>query len=185
MDAKSILLGLILIALGTNAYFTYTLSEQVKDLHNENVVLWHKLDSVQTAQAVKATKPAGNSNKSIGSVIASELERSIRESERAEAARKAAQKVTVTTKYRLEDRYVSGGVDIPDVLGKESGEVTLNISVDHIVKVKSAQLASYSGITDEEVLEACKKAALKTSFNYNSDAPERQEGTITYIFKKK
>lgn len=40
-------------------------------------------------------------------------------------------------------------------------------------------------ITDPEVIESVRKAALQTDFNTNFDAPELAEGTITYTFKKK
>ena len=50
-----------------------------------------------------------------------------------------------------------------------------------------AKLQSVTGITNEEVIEACKKAALKTNFNYNSDIgyDTKQSGTITYTFSAK
>ena len=37
---------------------------------------------------------------------------------------------------------------------------------------------------DEEVLEASRKAALQTNFNYDSSAENPMSGTITYTFKK-
>lgn len=106
------------------------------------------------------------------------------------AAKKANQnapKKTVTPRlkvkssYRMEDRY-SYGVDDPQELGNAEGIVKLDITIDIYGQVKSAKLNSASTITDEEVIEACKKAALKTMFNLNSDAPKLQQGTITYTF---
>lgn len=106
------------------------------------------------------------------------------------AAKKAnenAPKKTVTPRlkvkssYRMEDRY-SYGVDDPQELGNAEGIVKLDITIDKYGDVKSAKLNSASTITDEEVIEACKKAALKTRFNYNYDAPKLQQGTITYTF---
>ena len=38
---------------------------------------------------------------------------------------------------------------------------------------------------DTEVIESVRKAALKTDFNTDFDAPQAAEGTITYTFKKK
>lgn len=84
--------------------------------------------------------------------------------------------------YRMEDRYVSYRVKDPDVRGNAEGIVKLDITIGVLGDVKSAKLNSASTITDEEVIEACKKAALKTDFNYNSDAPKLQRGTITYTF---
>lgn len=88
----------------------------------------------------------------------------------------------VKSSYRMEDRYVSFEVYEPQELGTAEGIVKLDITISTSGQVKSAKLNSASTITDEEVIEACKKAALKTSFNYNSDAPKLQQGTIIYTF---
>lgn len=90
-------------------------------------------------------------------------------------------RLKVKSSYRMEDRY-SYGVDDPQELGNAEGIVKLDITIDIYGQVKSAKLNSASTITDEEVIEACKKAALKTMFNLNSDAPKIQQGTITYTF---
>lgn len=90
-------------------------------------------------------------------------------------------RLKVKSSYRMEDRY-SYGVDDPQELGSAEGIVKLDITIDIYGQVKSAKLNSASTITDEEVIEACKKAALKTMFNLNSDAPKLQQGTITYTF---
>lgn len=92
-----------------------------------------------------------------------------------------APRLKVKSSYRMEDRY-SYGVDDPQELGSAEGIVKLDITIDIYGQVKSAKLNSASTITDEEVIEACKKAALKTMFNLNSDAPKLQQGTITYTF---
>lgn len=90
-------------------------------------------------------------------------------------------RLKVKSSYRMEDRY-SYGVYDPDELGNAEGIVKLDITINYSGDVKSAKLNSSSTITDEDVIEACKKAALKTNFNYNSDAPKLQQGTITYTF---
>lgn len=90
-------------------------------------------------------------------------------------------RLKVKSSYRMEDRY-SYGVDDPQELGNAEGIVKLDITIDKYGDVKSAKLNSASTITDEEVIEARKKAALKTRFNYNYDAPKLQQGTITYTF---
>lgn len=90
-------------------------------------------------------------------------------------------RLKVKSSYRMEDRY-SYGVDDPQELGNAEGIVKLDITIDIYGQVKSAKLNYASTITDEEVIEACKKAALKTMFNLNSDAPKLQQGTITYTF---
>lgn len=90
-------------------------------------------------------------------------------------------RLKVKSSYRMEDRY-SYGVDDPQELGNAEGIVKLDITISTIGQVNSAKLNSASTITDEEVIEACKKAALKTDFNLNLDAPKLQQGTITYTF---
>lgn len=93
-----------------------------------------------------------------------------------------APRLKVKSSYRMEDRYVGYKVYEPQELGNAEGIVKLDIAIDFLGDVKSAKLNSASTIIDEEVIEACKKAALKTNFNYNFDAPELQQGTITYTF---
>lgn len=90
-------------------------------------------------------------------------------------------RLKVKSSYRMEDRY-SYGVYDPQELGNAEGIVKLDITISTSGQVKSAKLNSASSITDEEVIEACKKAALKTDFNINLDAPKLQQGTITYTF---
>lgn len=90
-------------------------------------------------------------------------------------------RLKVKSSYRMEDRY-SYGVYDPEELGNAEGIVKLDITISTIGQVNSAKLNSASTITDEEVIEACKKAALKTDFNLNLDAPKIQQGTITYTF---
>ena len=90
-------------------------------------------------------------------------------------------RLKVKSSYRMEDRY-SYGVYDPQELGNAEGIVKLDITISTIGQVNSAKLNSASTITDEEVIEACKKAALKTDFNLNLDAPKLQQGTITYTF---
>lgn len=91
-------------------------------------------------------------------------------------------RLKVKSSYRMEDRYVDYEVYEPQELGSAEGIVKLDITISTIGQVNSAKLNSASTITDEEVIEACKKAALKTDFNINLDAPKLQQGTITYTF---
>ena len=95
------------------------------------------------------------------------------------------QKIEVMATYRIEDRYVSyGGIEKPDYVGEEEGQVVVNISVNHFGDVKKTSINKASTITDQEVLESARKAALKTDFNMNTDAPIFQSGTITYTYKR-
>lgn len=65
----------------------------------------------------------------------------------------------VKSSYRMEDRYVRYEVYEPQELGTAEGIVKLDITIDKYGDVKSAKLNSASTITDEEVIEACKKSS--------------------------
>ena len=189
MKGNTALLIIILLALGGSLYLSYTNFQQIQLLRQENTTLWVKLDSVQQIVNKKPVKQkAAPASQSTGSPFLDLLIQMGEESEREAAAARAKQKVTVSSKYRLEDRYVSyGGVENPNYIGTQAGEVVLNIYVDRYGKVKSAKLQSVTGITDEEVIEACKKAALQTDFSSNTDLDydSKQAGTITYTFTAK
>lgn len=68
-----------------------------------------------------------------------------------------APRLKVKSSYRMEDRYVSFDVYEPQELGNAEGIVKLDITINYSGDVKSAKLNSASTITDEEVIEACKK----------------------------
>lgn len=185
MKGNTVLLIIILVALGGSIFLSYTNFQQIQLLRQENTALWVKLDSVQQIVNKKPVKQkaAPAATQTTGSAFLDFLIQMGEESEREAAAARAKQKVVVSTSYRLEDRYVSYMVKEPSLLGTEVGEIVLEISVNHMGDVKSAKLKSATGITNEEVIEACKKAALQTSFNYDSDKRgPNQPGTITYTF---
>ena len=166
MKGNTLLLLLVAVMLGCTLYVSYTNFQQIQMLRQENADLWVKIDSVQQIcnkkpikqSAAPAAKPATSGNTLFDYLIRWE-----EESEREAAREKAKQKVVVSTKYRLEDRYVSGRVQEPEFLGNQTGEVVLNISVDYSGDVKSAKLQSAIGITNEEVIEACKDITRLTS----------------------
>lgn len=190
MKGNTVLLIIILVALGGSLYMSYSNLQQVHLLRQENSMLWEKLDSVQQIVNKKPVKQkaAPAASQSTGSPFLDLLIQMGEESAKEAAAERAKQKVTVSSKYRLEDRYVEyGGIENPDYIGAQPGEVVLNIFVDRYGKVKSAKLQSANGITDEDVIEACKKAALQTDFSSNTelDYDEKQTGTITYTFTAK
>ena len=91
-------------------------------------------------------------------------------------------RVAVTAKVKVENRYVSGKTYVPNVTSGPIGVVVVNVSMDNIGIVGSASIGSGTTITDEDILDLCKEAALKTSFSYNPDAPRKSVGTITYTF---
>lgn len=136
------------------------------------------------ASKSSASKPAPTGVVSFINELVGDAQEEYRAAKKAndKAPKKAVvPRLKVKSSYRMEDRY-SYGVDDPQELGNAEGIVKLDITIDKYGDVKSAKLNSASSITDEEVIEACKKAALKTRFNYNYDAPKLQQGTITYTF---
>lgn len=183
-------------------YFTFKNYEDIKELRDENAFLRDTIDSLlcqpatasikegigkpeeKSAAAQPDEKPALTGVVSFINELVDDAQEEYRAAKKANenAPKKAvAPRLKVKSSYRMEDRY-SYGVDDPQELGSAEGIVKLDITIDIYGQVKSAKLNSASTITDEEVIEACKKAALKTMFNLNSDAPRLQQGTITYTF---
>ena len=187
-------------------YFTFKNYDDVKELQNENAFLRDTIDSLLCQPATASIKdgigkPEETSERNVAAdksdekpaptgVVSfiNELVGDAQEEYR--AAKKANEnapkkavvpRLKVKSSYRMEDRY-SYGVYDPQELGNAEGIVKLDITISTIGQVNSAKLNSASTITDEEVIEACKKAALKTDFNLNLDAPKLQQGTITYTF---
>ena len=91
-------------------------------------------------------------------------------------------RVSVTAKVKVENRYVSGTTYVPKVTTGPTGIVVVNVSMDNVGIVGSASIGSGTTITNEDILDLCKEAALKTHFAYNPDAPRKSVGTITYTF---
>lgn len=183
-------------------YFTFKNYDDVKELRNENAFLRDTIDSLlcqpatasikedigkpekKSAAAKPDEKQAPTGVVSFINELVGDAQEEYRAAKKANenASKKAVTpRLKVKSSYRMEDRY-SYGVDDPQELGNAEGIVKLDITIDIYGQVKSAKLNSASTITDEEVIEACKKAALKTMFNLNSDAPKLQQGTITYTF---
>ncbi len=71
----------------------------------------------------------------------------------------------------------------PEYNVQESGTIVVRIRVDREGKVISAEPGVRgTNITNENLWEAARKAALKARFNAKSDAAYTQAGTITYHF---
>lgn len=140
--------------------------------------------SKSAASKSAASKPAPTGVVSFINELVGDAQEEYRAAKKANenAPKKAVvPRLKVKSSYRMEDRY-SYGVYDPQELGNAEGIVKLDITISTSGQVNSAKLNSASTITDEEVIEACKKAALKTDFNINLDAPKLQQGTITYTF---
>lgn len=186
-------------------YFTFKNYDDIKELRNENAFLRDTIDSLlcqpatakssikedigkpekKSAAAQPDEKPAPTGVVSFINELVGDAQEEYRAAKKANenAPKKAVvPRLKVKSSYRMEDRYVSFDVYEPQELGNAEGIVKLDITINYSGDVKSAKLNSASTITDEEVIEACKKAALKTDFNLNLDAPKLQQGTITYTF---
>lgn len=193
MKSNTLFLIVIFILLLGTLYVSYTNSKQIDTLKQENANLNAKIDSVlqitkeQLPQQPVATETLP-SPKGIGSAILDYLMSLGDDADNDASVKKSKKKrIVVDTKYRIEDRYVRYDIEKPELKGDEVGNVVISILVNSLGYVNSAKLKSATGITNEEVIEACKKAALKTKFNYDSDADhdEKKRGTITYIFSEK
>lgn len=184
-------------------YFTFKNYDDIKELRDENAFLRDTIDSLlcqpatasikedigktekKSAAAKPDEKPAPTGVVSFINELVGDAQEEYRAAKKANqnAPKKAvAPRLKVKSSYRMEDRYVGYKVYEPQELGNAEGIVKLDITINYSGDVKSAKLNSASTITDEEVIEACKKAALKTMFNLNFDAPKLQQGTITYTF---
>jgi hypothetical protein len=185
MKSNTLFLIVISILLLGTLYVSYTNTQQVEALKQENANLHAKIDSVlEISRGLSPQQPIATetlpSPKGIGSAILDYL-MTLGDDDNAK------KRIVVDTKYRIEDRYVRYDIEKPELKGDEVGNVVISILVNYSGDVNSAKLKSATGITNEEVIEACKKAALKTNFNYdpNHNYDKKQPGTITYIFSEK
>lgn len=199
MKGSTILQILTLIVCVYVTYFTYQSFKEIGQLRAENELIMGKLDSLRNIAPVTADKPteitpqpvSANQNirkepsNSVASKISDKPAKRVTQSHPRKSineVKKTSVKIRVSASYRIEDRYVLSNIILPDTIGQEPGKVTVNILIDQVGSVKRTSIASTDGITDENVLDACRKAALKTNFNVNTDAPKAQPGTITYTF---
>lgn len=69
--------------------------------------------------------------------------------------------------------------------GSLTGTIVVAVSVDRQGRVTQADYHSGNGpiAADKSAREACRGAARGSRFSVSTEAPERQRGTITYIFK--
>jgi len=105
-----------------------------------------------------------------------------------ETSKQASQKpgkMTVSYVDKVEDRYVEYSPDELEYLGTEEGTVVVNVVVSEIGQVTKTSINASSTITDEAVLDAARRFALKTHFNYNTGITGNQRGQIIFTYKKK
>ena len=86
----------------------------------------------------------------------------------------------------LKGRTHNGTLPRPSYSVQKEGRVVVDIWVDNYGTVQKAVAgAEGTTVTDSDMWNAARKAAMKASFNMSADAPAMQKGTITYIFKLK
>lgn len=201
MKGSTILLVAVLFMLGINLYISYNNYVQIQNVRLENAYLIEQLDSLNAGyELLEETDPSEviaevfrGFKKGVGELFENNETKGVKESGNGANSSQVKKtekvnKLVVSSKYRMEDRYVEhNGVVKPEIVGKEAGEIIIDVKVDWLGNVQSAKEKSNTGITDEEVIEACKKGALKTRFNSNTELSEKgyQSGTITYTFSQK
>ena len=89
-------------------------------------------------------------------------------------------------KANLKGRTLNGTLPRPSYPVQATGTVVVDIWVDNYGTVQKAVAgAEGTTVTNKELWNAARKAAMGASFNMSADAPAMQKGTITYIFKLK
>lgn len=156
-----------------------TLSKSVSSLESKVTALQGTVDRLSRSQAQSggASRVSGNASSVQTSSTGS--------SSAVTRPTSSSGRVSVSAKVKVENRYVSGSTPLPKVTTGPAGVVVINVTMDRVGIVGSVSVNPNSTITDEEILDQCKEAALKTSFAYNPDAPNKTTGTITYTFTSK
>lgn len=89
--------------------------------------------------------------------------------------------VRATARVRL--RNVIGALPKPKSLGTEKGKVVVQIEIDQYGNVISAVPgAEGTTLTDKELWNEARSAAMKAHFNTSASSPTTQSGIITYTF---
>jgi len=85
--------------------------------------------------------------------------------------------------YKIGNRYKIF-LPIPIFKCEHGGKIVVKVIVNPKGKVIKAEVVDASSKADESLREVAVDAALRSSFNQDDKAPERQSGTITYHFVK-
>ena len=93
-------------------------------------------------------------------------------------------RLSVAAKVKVEDRYAEKTV-LPQVSTGPEGTVVVSITIDPGGSVSGAKIGSGTTIKEEEILDKCKEAALRSKFNINVYVGSKHPGTITYTFTAK
>ena len=72
--------------------------------------------------------------------------------------------------------------DVPAYMCEGGGRVVINVTVDNNGDVTAASADKNRSTTDECIVSTALNAARNFKFNVNSSAPQKHQGTISYIF---
>ena len=190
--------GLTLIAiaiLGFCIYRTETTRKDVAEISAQVSAMNERLDSViRTRASQSAQKPSTRQKPRAQAATPTSSENTT--SDRASISTSAAstpapsgnatlRRVSITAKAKVENRYLRDGAILPKITYGPIGIVVINATMDFLGTVNAVSVNPRSTINDEEIIDACKEAALRTEFSSNTDAPRKQTGTITYTFLPK
>lgn len=159
--------------IGTNNKQVTDLTKKVYSLESKITALQGTVDRLAKASSQTTTRPAATTGSQSQSGAA------------AVSTTGNVGRVSVSAKVKVEDRYVRGSVVLPKVSMGPVGVVVVNVIMDHSGDVTSAKINKDSTISDEDILDACKEAALKTRFSINWEVSDKHPATITYTFTAK
>ena len=175
-NGNSFIKGLTIILtvlVGLFIYRTELLNNEVASLTETVNQLYGRIDSLQMQSLVNAPAPAR---------VASPVAHKPRAIQPAASSSGSVGRVAVTAKVKVDNRYVMGTTYLPKVSTGPTGVVMINVTMDRVGIMSEVSLNHASTISDEDIIDACKEAALKTSFGYNPEASSKSTGTITYTF---
>lgn len=82
------------------------------------------------------------------------------------------------------DGRMAVSLPMPKLNQQKEGTVVVEVTVDRNGKIIAAKPGVKGSTTlDSYLLDLAKRAALQSKFNLKEDAPSRQVGTITYVFR--
>ena len=149
---------------GADAKKVSDLAKSVSDLQAKVNTMQKTVDRLSSGQRQASSSQGGNAASAPSS-----------------GSTKSSGRVSVTSKVKVEDRYVEKNA-LPQVSTGPEGIVIVSVTIDPGGNVSSARIGSGTTIKDEEILDKCKEAALKTRFNINVYVGSKHPGTITYTF---
>lgn len=186
MKGSTLLQIITLVICTALLYCNYKNEKDIEKLQMENQALWERLDSLPRTQAAAPVTEQESGKGPIASFF-NEIFSDLHEGYQELKSETKKPIIVLETSYRIEDRYVSHEIHEPDIMPSEPGVVAVGISVDYFGHVKKTSILPSSTLNDEELLDACRKAALQTIFNSDLGRFDKtlQKGTITYTFKTK